>query len=70
VIAMTTRDGFMKHGGTNKLRSELGPHDTGGARVNPAQFTSEDGEYYLNVTVGGVEKGVWYRVHDRRAQAI
>ena len=35
--------------------------------VNPAQYTSEDGEYYLNVTVGGDDKGVWYRVHDRHA---
>ena len=70
VIAMTTRDGFMKHGGTNKLRTELGPHDVGGARVNPAQYTREDGDYHLNVTVGGEEKGVWYRMQDGHAQSL
>jgi hypothetical protein len=70
VIAISTRDGLLKQGGTNKLRSDLGPHDTAGARVNPAQYTREDGEYYLNVTVGGEERGLWYRVHDARASAV
>ena len=59
---MTTRDGSMKHGGSNKLRTELGPHDVGGGRINPAQYTVEDGDYYLSVTVGGDVKYVSYRM--------
>ena len=42
----------------------------GGGRINPAQYTHEDGDYYLSITVGGDVKYVSYRVHDRQAHAV
>ena len=56
-------------GGTNKLRTELGPHDVGAGRVNPAQYTREDGEYVLTVTIGSDIRRVPYRMHSNRAEA-
>jgi hypothetical protein len=68
-IAVMTHDHNMIRGGTNKLGSDLGPHDVGGGRFNPVQYTANDGDYYATITVGDDVKNVSYRVHERRAQA-
>ena len=68
-IAVMTHDHNLIRGGQNKLQSEMGPSDVGGGRINPAQYTHEDGDYYLSVTVGGDVKYVSYRIRDRHAQA-
>jgi hypothetical protein len=69
-IAVMTHDHNLIGGGQNTLHSELGPHDIGGGRINPVQYTHDDGDYYLSITVGGDVKYVSYRVHDHRAQAV
>jgi hypothetical protein len=56
-------------GGTNSLGSDLGPHDLGGGRIRPLQYTAEDGDYYLSITIGDDVRYVSYRVHDRNIQA-
>ena len=56
-------------GGTNSLGSDLGPHDTGGSRVRPLQYTSEDGDYYLSITIGDDVRYVSYRVRQRTISA-
>lgn len=66
-IAVMTHDHNLIRGGQNTLHTELGPHDIGGGRFNPVQYTHEDGDYYLSITVGGDVKYVSYRVHDRHA---
>jgi len=68
-IAVMTHDHNLIRGGQNKLQSDMGPNDVGGGRINPAQYTHEDGDYYLSVTVGGDVKYVSYRIRDRHAQA-
>ncbi len=68
-IAVMTHDHNLIRGGQNKLQTDMGGHDVGGGRINPAQYTVEDGDYYLSVTVGGDVKYVAYRIRDRHAQA-
>ena len=51
------------------IRNELGPHDVGATRVNPLQYTWQDGDYYLTITVGADARNVAYRVHERHVSA-
>ena len=68
-IAVVTSDQRIVGGGKTTIRSELGGHDIGGSRVNPAQYIREDGEYYLAVTIGGDARNVSFRIQDQRVQA-
>jgi len=68
-IAVMTHDHNLIGGGTNTLHSELGPHDVGASRVDPAHYTADDGDYYLSVTIGSDVKYVSYRIHERHAHA-
>ena len=68
-IAVMSHDHNLIGGGQNTLHTELGPHDTGGGRINPVQYTHEDGDYYLSITIGDDVKYVSYRVHERVAHA-
>ena len=56
-------------GGSNSLGADLGPHDTGASRIRPLQYTAENGDYYLTITIGDDVRYVSYRVHDRQIQA-
>jgi len=69
-IAVMTHDHNMIRGGTNKLQTEFGPHDVGGGRFNPVQYTADDGDYYASITVGNDVKYVSYSVNERRAHAV
>jgi hypothetical protein len=69
-IAVMSHDHNILGGGTTSIHSELGPHDTGASRIHPVQYTANDGDYYLSITVGGDVKYVSYRIHDRHVQAI
>jgi hypothetical protein len=68
-IAVISHDHNILGGGKTTIRSELGPHDVGATRVNPVQYTSQDGDYYMTVTVGSDARSVGYRIHDRRVYA-
>jgi hypothetical protein len=68
-IAVVTSDQRIIGGGKTTVRSELGGHDVGGSRINPAQYTREDGEYYLAITVGGDTRNVSYRIEGQRVHA-
>lgn len=48
--------------GSNKLKSDLGPNDTGASSIRPLNYTTEDGEYEISVTIGHDAKSVKYRV--------
>lgn len=65
-IAVVTHDHNIIGGGTTKIRSDLGPGDIAASRINPIQYTSQDGEYYLAITIGGDSRNVAYRVQDHR----
>jgi hypothetical protein len=69
-IAVMSHDHNILGGGTTSIHSELGPHDTGASRIHPVQYTANDGDYYLSITVGGDVKYVSYRIHDHHVQAI
>ena len=68
-IAVMSHDHRILGGGNSKLGGDLGPNDIGGGHFSPVQYTSEDGEYYVSVTVGDDVRYVSYCVHDRRAYA-
>jgi hypothetical protein len=69
-IAVMSHDHRILGGGSTTLHNELGPHDVGGGRFSPAQYTRDDGDYYLTITVGDDVKYVQYRVDDRGIRAI
>jgi hypothetical protein len=69
-IAVMSHDHNLLGGGTTTVHSELGPHDVGASRVHPMQYTPNDGDYYLSITVGGDVKYVSYRIHDHHVHAI
>jgi hypothetical protein len=64
------RDHNLLGGGTTSVHSELGPHDIGASRIHPLQYTAEDGDYQLSITIGSDVRSVSYRVHDHHVQAI
>lgn len=68
-VAVVSHDHNILGGGKTTIRNELGPHDVGATRVNPLQYTWQDGDYYLTITVGGDARNVAYRVHDRHVHA-
>jgi hypothetical protein len=69
-IVVMSHDHKILGGGTNTLHSELGPHDIGGGRISPLQYTRDDGEYYLSITIGDDARYVPYRINDRQVHAI
>ena len=68
-IAVVTNDQRIVGGGKTTIRNELGGHDVGATRVNPAQYIREDGEYYLAVTIGGDARNVSFRIQGQRVQS-
>jgi hypothetical protein len=56
-------------GGTNTLHGDLGPHDIGGGRIHPMQYTPHDGSYYFSITIGEDVRYVSYRIHQRQVHA-
>jgi hypothetical protein len=68
-IAVMSHDHNIIGGGKTTIRDELGPHDVGASRVNPVQYTPQDGDYYMTVTVGSDARNVSYRVQERRVYA-
>ena len=63
-IAVMTHDHNLIGGGRNTLGSDLGPHDIGGGRIHPAQYTHENGSYSISITIGSDVRYVAYQVHD------
>jgi hypothetical protein len=57
-------------GGSTTTHGDLGPHDIGATRIHPLQYTAEDGDYELSITIGGDARSVFYRIQDRQIQAI
>jgi len=57
-------------GGSTAIHSELGPNDIGASRIHPLQYTAEDGDYQLSITIGDDVRYVSYRVHDRHVHAL
>jgi len=68
-IAVLTHDHNLLGGGRNTLHTDLGPHDTGAARIHPIQYTSDNGEYYLSINVSGDTRYVSYKVHDHHVHS-
>jgi hypothetical protein len=68
-IAVMSHDHNILGGGKTSIRNELGPHEVGESRIHPLQYTPQDGEYYLTITVGSHARNVAYRVHDHHVQA-
>jgi hypothetical protein len=68
-IAVMSHDHVLLGGGTNAIHSELGPHDTGGGRIHLVQYTPQDGDYYVSITIGDDVRYVSYRIRDRRVHA-
>jgi len=68
-IAVVSGDHNILGGGKTTIRAELGSHDVGASRINPLQYTRQDGDYYLTITVGGDARNVEYRVADQRVQS-
>jgi hypothetical protein len=68
-VVVMSHDHNILGGGTTSIRTELGPHDTAGSRIHPLQYTSQDGDYYLTITVGGDVRHVAYRVHEHHVHA-
>jgi hypothetical protein len=68
-IAVMSHDHNIIGGGTNTLHSDLGPHDIGGGRIHPMQYTPHDGSYYFSITIGEDVRYVSYRVHERQVSA-
>jgi hypothetical protein len=69
-IAVMSHDHNIIGGGSTSVHSDLGPHDTGGSRIHPLQYTPHDGDYYMSITVGGVARDVSYRIHEHHVHAI
>jgi hypothetical protein len=69
-IAVMSHDHRILGGGTNTLHSELGPHDTGGGRINVLQYTHDDGDYYITITIGSDVRTVAYRIHNHEVHAV
>jgi len=68
-IAVMTQDHSLLGGGTNSIHSELGPHDTGGGRIHPLQYTPDNGAYYVSITIGNDVRYVSYQIHDHHVHA-
>jgi hypothetical protein len=68
-IALVSGDHNILGGGKTTIRDGLGPHDVGAARINPLQYTRQDGDYYLTITIGGEARNVEFRVADGRVQS-
>jgi hypothetical protein len=68
-IVVMSHDHNILGGGTNTLHSELGPHDIGGGRIHPVQYTPQDGSYYFSITIGEDVRYVSYRIHQRQVSA-
>jgi hypothetical protein len=62
-IAVMKGDNELIGGGSNKLRSDLGPNDTGASSIRPQNYTSADGDYSINITIGSDVRTVKYRIH-------
>jgi hypothetical protein len=69
-IVVTSHEHAILGGGTHTLRTDLGPHDMGGGSINPLQYTRDNGDYYLSITIGDDVRYVPYRIHDRQVEAI
>ena len=61
-IAVMKGDHELIGGGSNKLRSDLGPNDTGASSIKPQNYTSADGDYSINITIGSDVRTVRYRI--------
>jgi hypothetical protein len=68
-IVVTSHDERILGGGSTTLHGELGPHDIGGARFSPQQYTRDDGDYYLTITIGDDVRYVSYRIDDGQIHA-
>ena len=67
---MTSHDQRILGGGTTTVHGDLGPHDIGGARFSPSQYTRDDGDYVVTITIGDDVRDVSYRITDGQIQAI
>ena len=61
-IAVMKGDNELIGGGSNKLKTDLGPNDTGSSSIRPQNYTSADGDYSINITIGGDVRTVKYRI--------
>lgn len=61
-LAVMKGDNELIGGGSNKLKSELGPNDTGASSIRPQNYTSADGDYSINITIGNDVRTVKYRI--------
>jgi hypothetical protein len=68
-IVVTSHDHRILGGGTTTLHGDLGPHDIGGARFSPQQYTRDDGDYYLSITIGDDVRYVPYGIYDGQVHA-
>ena len=63
-LAVMKGDNELIGGGSNKLKSELGPNDTGASSIRPQNYTSADGDYSINITIGNDVRTVKYRIQN------
>jgi hypothetical protein len=68
-IVVMSHDHNILGGGKATIRNDLHPGEVAGNRFRPLQYTSQDGEYYMTVTVGGDVRNVAYRVQGGRIES-
>ena len=61
-IAVLKGDNELIGGGSNKLKQDLGPNDTGSSSIRPQNYTAADGDYSINITIGNDVRTVKYRI--------
>ena len=61
-IAVLKGDNELIGGGSNKLKTDLGPNDTGASSIRPQNYTSADGDYTITITIGNDVRTVKYRI--------
>lgn len=61
-IAVLKGDHELIGGGSNKLKSELGPNDTGASSIRPQNYTAADGDYAITITINTDVRTVAYRI--------
>jgi len=61
-IAVLKGDNELIGGGSNKLKTDLGPNDIGASSIRPQNYTSADGDYTITITIGNDIRTVKYRI--------